>query len=40
MTSKGRHGRILSADLGGNEGATTLTLKTDEQLSQLVPLLS
>ena len=40
VTSKGRHGRILSAELGGNEGATALTLKTDEQLSQLVPLLT
>ncbi|EAU75337.1 DNA topoisomerase (ATP-hydrolyzing) subunit A [Synechococcus sp. RS9916] len=40
VTSKGRHGRILSAELGGNEGSTALTLKTDEQLSQLVPLLT
>jgi len=40
VTSKGRHGRILSAELGSNEGATALTLKTDEQLSQLVPLLT
>ena len=40
VTSKGRHGRIITADLGGNEDSTALTLKTDEQLSQLVPLLS
>ncbi len=40
VTSKGRHGRVFTADLAGSEGSTALTLKTDEQLSQLVPLLS
>ena len=40
VTSKGRHGRVITADLGGNEDSTALTLKTDEQLSQLVPLLT
>ena len=40
VTSKGRHGRVITADLAGSEDSTALTLKTDEQLSQLVPLLS
>ncbi len=40
VTSKGRHGRVFTADLAGSEGSTALTLKTDEQLSQLVPLLN
>ena len=40
VTSKGRHGRVITADLAGSEGSTALTLKTDEQLSQLVPLLN
>ena len=40
VTSKGRHGRVITADLADSEDSTALTLKTDEQLSQLVPLLS
>lgn len=40
VTSKGRHGRVFTADLACSEGSTALTLKTDEQLSQLVPLLN
>ncbi|MGC6482967.1 MAG: DNA gyrase/topoisomerase IV subunit A [Synechococcus sp.] len=40
VTSKGRHSRVLSADVGPtSDSPTTLNLKPDEQLSQLVPLL-
>ena len=40
VTNKGRHGRVRSADLGNSEDPIALSLKADEQLSQLVPLLT